>query len=198
MKFEIRKYHITDLSSLYRICLLTANNGDDASSLLEDPDLVGHVYAAPYVVFEQNLCFILLKDFIPSGYILGTQDSIQFNEICEKNWFTELRKRYLPPHKNDNSFQANIIRHLHQKQKMVDYLYKYPAHLHIDILPNAQGRGYGRKLIEVFLNKLQNLDVQGVHLIVSNDNQNAIGFYRKLGFKELKKHKNCTIFGMAL
>ena len=41
MEFEIRKYHITDLSSLYKICLLTANNGDDASSLLDDPDLVG-------------------------------------------------------------------------------------------------------------------------------------------------------------
>ena len=87
MKFEIRNYHITDLSSLYKICLLTANNGGDSTSFLEDPDLVGHLFAAPYAIFEPNLCFILSKDSIPSGYILGTRDSMQFYEKCEKNGF---------------------------------------------------------------------------------------------------------------
>ena len=38
MKYQIRKYHITDLSSLYRICLLTGHNGDDASPFLKDTD----------------------------------------------------------------------------------------------------------------------------------------------------------------
>ena len=198
MKFEIRNYHITDLSSLYKICLLTANNGGDCTSFLEDPDLVGHLFAAPYAIFEPNLCFILSKDSIPSGYILGTRDSMQFYEKCEKKWFPELRKRYPLPDDKDESMQANFIRHLHQKQKVVDGLDNYPAHLHIDILPIAQGKGYGRKLIETILNQLQTLNVQGVHLIVSNDNQNAVGFYQQVGFQELKKLGEYIVFGKGL
>ena len=87
MKFDIRRYHITDLSSLYRICLLTGYNGKDATPFLKDTDLVGHLFAAPYAFFEPDLCFILVQDSIPSGYILGTTDSIRFNEQCEKNGF---------------------------------------------------------------------------------------------------------------
>ena len=81
---------------------------------------------------------------------------------------------------------------------MVDGLDNYPAHLHIDILPIAQGKGYGRKLIETILNQLQTLNVQGVHLIVSNDNQNAVGFYQQVGFKELKKLGEYIVFGKGL
>ena len=58
MKFEIRPYHSTDLSSIYRICLLTGFNGGDATPHLEDPDLVGHLFAAPYAIYESSLCFI--------------------------------------------------------------------------------------------------------------------------------------------
>ena len=198
MKFEIRNYHITDLSSLYKICLLTGNNGGDSTPFLDDPDLVGHLFAAPYAIFEPNLCFVLLKDSIPSGYILGARDTIEFYEKCEKKWFPELRKRYPMPDDKDKSIQANFIRHLYQKQKIVRGLDNYPAHLHIDILPIAQGKGYGRKLVETFLNQLRILNVQGLHLIVSNDNQNAVGFYQQVGFKKLKKLGECIVFGMGL
>ena len=57
MKFEIRPYHSTDLSSIYRICLLTGFNGGDATPHLKDPDLVGHLFAAPYAIYESSLCF---------------------------------------------------------------------------------------------------------------------------------------------
>ena len=194
MKFEIRNYHITDISSLYRICLLTGYNGGDATPFLSDLDLVGHLFAAPYALFEPELCFILSKDSTPSGYILGTRDSIKFNEKCERKWFPQLRNRYLLPTKKDISLEANFIRYLHQKQKIIEGLESYPAHLHIDILPNAQGKGYGRKLIETFLHQLQSQNVMGVHLIVSKKNQNAIGFYQQIGFKKLKDLQESIVF----
>ncbi|MBL51262.1 MAG: hypothetical protein CMG57_04830 [Candidatus Marinimicrobia bacterium] len=52
-------------------------------------------------------------------------------------------------------------------------------------LPIAQGKGSGRKLVERFLKQLQSQGVPGVHLIVNKNNQNAIGFYRKVGCQEL-------------
>ena len=198
MKFEIRNYHITDLSSLYKICLLTANNGGDASSLLDDADLAGHLFAAPYAFFEPNLCFILLKNATPCGYVLGTQDSMNFQEKCEKKWFPELRKRYMFPDEKDGSLQANFIRYLHQGQDLIDDLNDYPAHLHIDILPSAQGKGNGRQLIQKFLNQLKVSNVKGVHLIVRKQNTSAVGFYKHIGFQKLRKLGESIIFGKGL
>ena len=199
MKFKIRPYHITDLSSLYRICLFTGYNGGDATPYLRDTDLVGHLFAAPYAVFEPDLCFVLATDYAPCGYILGTRDSITFYEKCEKQWFPELRKRYPLPQKKKKSLEATLIRFfLHRKQIAVKGLEDYPAHLHIDILPIAQRKGYGSKLIENFLRRLQSQNVQGVHLIVSKNNQNAIDFYRQVGFKELKELGESIAFGRRL
>jgi ribosomal protein S18 acetylase RimI-like enzyme len=198
MNLKIRAYHTTDLSCLYRICLLTGHNGTDATSYLKDPDLVGHLYAAPYAIFEPNLCFILDLDYFPCGYILGTRDSVKFYEKCEEKWFSKLRKRYLLPEKNEKSLNASFIRNLHQNQVAIEGLEAYPAHLHIDVLPIAQGKGYGKKLIEVFLNRLQSQDIQGVHLIASKNNQSAIGFYKKVGFHEVKQLGGSVVFGQKL
>ncbi len=198
MKFEIRPYHNTDLSSIYRICLLTGFNGEDATPYLHDPDLVGHLFAAPYAIFESSLCFILTMNYKPCGYVLGTSDSIMFNDTCEKKWFPELRKRYVLPNKDENTLEANFIRYLHSKQNLPKWTHDYPAHLHIDILPIAQKKGFGSKLIKVFLNQLNCLNVKGVHLIVSKKNQNAICFYKKVGFHELNELEESIVFGQKL
>ncbi len=61
-EYRIRSYHPSDLTALYRVCLKTGNYGSDASSHYTDPDLLGHVYVAPYVIFEPEYCFVLLMD----------------------------------------------------------------------------------------------------------------------------------------
>lgn len=198
MEFEIRPYHNTDLSSIYRICLLTGFNGRDATLYLKDPDLVGHLFAAPYAIFEPSLCFILTIDCKPCGYVLGTSDSSIFNNTCEKKWFPALRRRYILPNKEEDTLEADFIRYLHCKQTIFEWIDDYPAHLHIDILPVAQKKGYGGKLMKVFLNQLKYLNTKGVHLVVSKKNQNAIGFYKNLGFQVLNKMEEAIVFGQRL
>ena len=50
----IRAYRPDDLAALYDICLTTGASGQDASALHSDPELVGHIYAAPYGVLEPD------------------------------------------------------------------------------------------------------------------------------------------------
>ncbi len=61
----------------------------------------------------------------------------------------------------------------------------YPSHLHINLLPRLQGRGYGRRLIAALTASLRRQGSAGVHLHARLDNQRAAGFYRKIGFTEL-------------
>ena len=61
----------------------------------------------------------------------------------------------------------------------------WPAHLHIDLLPRAQGRGWGRRMLEQQMAALRATGAPGVHLCVAPGNTRAQVFYRKLGFVDL-------------
>ncbi|MBN1998508.1 GNAT family N-acetyltransferase [candidate division KSB1 bacterium] len=198
MNLEMRPYHPSDLVALYRICLLTGDSGQDASKLFKDPDILGHYYAAPYTVFEPELCFVLTCSGKPSGYILGTSNSARFWEWCEKAWFPILREQYPLPDIKNTSYDAHIIRLFYNRQIMPNDLLPYPAHLHIDLLPAVQHRGMGRQLIQVFLQKLKELKVPAVHLQVGKRNTGAIHFYSKVGFTRISEEKNSIAFGKRL
>ncbi|RCK78009.1 MAG: Acetyltransferase [Candidatus Ozemobacter sibiricus] len=71
----------------------------------------------------------------------------------------------------------------------------YPGHLHIDLLPAAQGAGWGRRLMQAFEKRLQVLGCPGYHLGVGARNEPAIAFYRRLGLQELAAPGWGFVFG---
>lgn len=199
MQFHIRPYHSSDLPALYRICVQTSNYGDDASADYSDPDILGHIYAGPYGIYEPGMCFTLTANGAPAGYMLGARDTLAFNERLEAEWFPVLRNRYPMPPIEDESPQAGTIRTIHRglycdPQVAADY----PAHLHIDLLPVARSRGLGRSLMNTFLANLRDLKISGVHLGVGAGNERGIAFYRRCGFQELQVHQWGILFGMRL
>lgn len=198
MESKIRPYHPSDLYALYQICLKTGDSGKDATCKYNDPEILGHFYAAPYAVLESDLCFVLTCSGSPCGYILGTRDSAVFYERCERDWFPVLRERYPKPAEDDASADANIIRLIHRGHKVKKELLDYPAHLHIDILPAGQGQGMGRKLTDTFLNRLRELKVPAIHLEVGKANPGAIKFYKRIGFHVIKEYERSIAFGMNL
>lgn len=79
-----------------------------------------------------------------------------------------------------------MIRLLHDPERMiVPELAPYPAHLHIDLLPEWQGRGYGRELMRTLLRALAERGVPAVHLVMARANVPARAFYDRLGFREI-------------
>lgn len=198
MSLIIRPYKKSDLPKLYEICLKTGNSGKDATKLYKDPLLLGNFYSAPYAVIHPELTFILADNDIPVGYILGTNHSEFFYLETEKEWFPPLRKKYPLPEENDNTPDAKIIRLIHKGHLPKPELLSYPAHLHIDILPEGQGQGKGRKLIETFCNKLIKMKVQALHLEVGKRNTNAIKFYEKIGFQLIKEYEWSIAYGIKL
>ena len=198
MDFAIRPYHPSDLPMLYRICLETVFGGAEAAARYTDPDLLGHFYAAPYAVLEPDLCLVLTGDGAPCGYILGTRDTVAFRAACELEWFGVLRERYPPPLETDHSRDAAMIRLIHHGQPSGTEFPDYPAHLHIDLLPHAQGGGWGRALRTRFLETLRQLAVRGVHLGVGARNDGAVKFYQRMGFDLLEQRDGALWYGMRL
>lgn len=198
MSLIIRPYKESDFFSLYEICLKTGDSGKDATGLFKDPTLLGNFYSAPYAVIHPELTFILAENDIPLGYILGTSDSQFFYHESEKKWFPPLREKYSLPDENDTTPDARIIRLIHKGHVPRPELLSYPAHLHIDILPEGQGQGMGKKLMETFINKLIEMKVPALHLEVGKKNINAIKFYEKIGFQIIKEFEWSIAYGVKL
>lgn len=206
MPVIIRPAVQSDIPYIYTICLKTGDNGKDASFLFDDPWIIGQFYAAPYLFFDITCCFIAEEKGIPKGYIVGTDQSPRFYHWLEKEWLPPLRLRY--PNKIDDSKQIpeaeqNLIRTIHQSAEPSgdsDSPWKtlFPAHLHIDLLSDLQGKGCGRSLLELFFENLKNRNCPGVHLGVSAANTNAIGFYKKIGFTVLEEAPWGLIMGKAI
>ncbi len=197
--WKIRKYQSTDLEALYNICLLTGDSGQDASTQYTDPKLLGHFFAAPYAHFEPNLVFLLTDEIGVCGYVLGTSNSTLFANFINQVWLPPLQKQYpLSTNTNKEFKDAWLIKLLHRGYILPEHAKEYPAHLHIDLLPRAQGQGMGKKLMQVFIEQLQVLGVPGLHLGVGAGNTTAIGFYEHFGFRLLSDETWRRFYGFGL
>jgi len=189
-----------DLDRLYEICLRTGDAGGDATALHADPQLLGHVWAAPYLVHAPDRALVLVDEGdVAVGYVLGALDSRAFEAALERSWWPPLRDRYPLDHDGRTPADRTAVELIHQPPLAVDEVVAaHPSHLHVDLLPEAQGQGWGRRLVEAELASLAAAGSAGVHLGVSARNERAIGFYRALGFAELGRSRHGLAFGLRL
>ena len=198
---QIRGYRPDDLGDLYRICLQTGDSGTDATGMFRDPDLLGHVNAAPYGVLEPSQAFLAEDPAGVGGYCLAALDTRAFEQRVEQEWLPPLRLRYPDPDVaererwNRDQELAYVIHHPWRTED--DLLAGFPSHLHIDLLPRVQGRGVGRQLIELQLATLRERGSDGVHLHVRPTNRRALSFYDHLGFTRLRTGHS-HVLGMRL
>lgn len=186
--FSIRPYRPADRAAFYAVCMATGRDGDDASELFRDPLLLGHRYVGPYLDLEPELAFALQDDVGVCGYVLGAADTADFNERFQRNWLPRVTVGLPQPVGDPADWNEEewLMAELHAPTVIlpVDGA-SYPAHLHIDLLPRAQGKGQGRRMIQRLLGALVACGCVGVHLIVSARNKRAQGFYGALGFEAI-------------
>lgn len=196
---HIRSYGADDLASLYEICLRTGAAGEDASALVEQAELLGALFAAPYGVLEPEHAFVLDDGTGRAmGYVLGAIDTAAFEARCETTWWPALRERF--PIRPDGTSLDDLLVHLihHRSTPEPAVLERHPSHLHIDLLPEAQGTGWGRRMLDALYAALAADGSPGVHWGVSTSNERAIAFYRHLGAVELASDGAIITFGHRL
>lgn len=202
----IRPPKVGDERGAYYVCLKTGDDGGDGEPFYrEDPDALGRIYAGPYLAFEPDLSLILEDHQGICGYALGAFDSRGFYKRYESEWRPTLCARFPDPLGDPATWTR--VQHVHHAYHHPDYFCpepyeQYPSHLHIDLLSRAQGRGYGRAMIERNLDTLRRRGSPGAHLGLSTRNWRAYRFYERLGFRELTRvgpaDDGCIYMGIRL
>jgi ribosomal protein S18 acetylase RimI-like enzyme len=187
---RIRPYRPGDLDDLYRICLLTGDVGQDGTALYRDPRLLGHIFAAPYGLFEPSLAFVAEDAAGVGGYIVGALDSQAFERQLESKWWPGLRSRYPAPPADlpieQWTPEQRMVFLIHHPPRTPDEVARrYPSQMHINLVPRLQASGLGSQLTSTLIAALRGRGSRGMHLVVPHSNRRAAGFYRHIGFTEL-------------
>ena len=187
---ELRALDGQDLDGLYEISLATGHVGGDASSLYEDGRMIGHIYSAPYAKICPDTCFVAEDEIGVAGFVAGAVDTRSFEAQLEREWWPGLRAIYPDPSEAPPSTWSADQRRsfmIHHPRIAPEEIFRsFPSHLHMNLLPRVQGQGFGRRLLDLWLAKARELGATGAHVRTNAQNQRAVGFWEKCGFKRLQ------------
>ncbi len=182
---------MADLQAAYHICVKTGDHGSDGSEhYQDDPDALGRIFVGPYLAFEPQLSLILEDEQGVFGYALAALDSRSFYQRYELEWRPDLCAAFPMPAGDPRQWTPSQVVHswYHEPDYHCPEPYdRFPSHMHIDLLERGRGRGLGRQMMEQLMRQLAQSGSPGAHLGVSVRNDQAVGFYTRLGFSELER-----------
>jgi len=188
---RIRKANLTDEADLARICLLTGANGEDATGLYCDDTILADVYSSPYLAGPSCLAWVVEVGGRPRGYVVAAADSAAFQKWFTDEWWPSRAPLHAAATPHDEILLAAAG---DPERWLTAAAAEYPAHLHIDLLPELQGAGWGRRLIDTLCAELANEGVRGVHLVANRANTAAQLFHPKVGFAPISENAHAVTF----
>lgn len=190
-RFSIRRFRPGDEPELARICLLTGEAGGDATGLYDDDRLLSYAHVLPYLALQPEHAWVVDAGAHLVGYVVGTPDTRAFVARYEREWLPVLRVQgWRPPLGAPETLSLTeklVLFAFSPVHMLIDVpeVDDYPAHLHIDLLPEAQGHGLGRRLMRTQLRAFAAAGAERMHLSLNPANTNAREFYAHLGFAPL-------------
>lgn len=195
----LRRCRLADLGEISDICCRTGFGGEgiDEAGVFRDRRLFALLFCEYYVRHERENCFVACATSGRRrvvGYILGCPDTRRFVRRFALHSLPRIALRAL---------LITSWRYPRTLRELLRWARgnpwntpnpagdDYPAHLHIDILPEFQRRGIGGRLLERLESALQAQGVEGIHLETSNLHRKALPFYAKHGYRLLieKRHE---------
>jgi ribosomal protein S18 acetylase RimI-like enzyme len=186
---KFRPFQFQDLDALYAISLATGHDGGDASHLYQDGKLIGHIYSAPYAVLEPELTYVATDGGGVVGFIAGAEDTLAWENILERRWWPALRLEYADPGDAPcDAWTADQRRAfmIHRPERTPTAVAAaYPAHIHLNLLPQVQGQGFGSRLLDLWLDRAVERGAKAFHVGVNHANGRALAFWSRQGFYTL-------------
>ena len=153
--YSIRNLRVSDKEDVRRICIETASASATDTPLKRA--VLCDLYCDYYVEYATDTSFVAADgDDRAIGYVFCAPDYREY----EKNY-----RKYILPVLRKHKFSRALTKNLELvfERKLARGM---PAHLHIDILQEAQRQGIGHRLMNALMFRLKELGVPKVYLVV--------------------------------
>ena len=186
----VRPYEASDRAAVRHICFLTGFAGDPVDYQWADEESFADMFSGYYTDREPESTYVAEADGIVKGYLLGCRGS-------SKAWSPvqpaarHVLKRGIAFRPGTAGFiwravadaAADRIRHGISPSDHEFHDPDYPAHLHINLLPEVRGSGAGRELVATWLGALRAEGAPGCFLQTLHENTRAVAFFEAMGFR---------------
>ena len=180
----IRPYRDTDANAVRFVCL---NSEGPCTESEDTKHFILTTYCDYYIEKEPENCFVAADAHDNAvGYVICTEDYDLFRPVFLSDYLPRIPK-------SDARHYAYAIDSTVLQEK---YKSRYPAHLHIDLLPDCQRQGIGTKLVDTLRSHLSAKGVPGVMLTVGATNHVGRSFYEKYGFVLLEENDSDAAYGV--
>jgi ribosomal protein S18 acetylase RimI-like enzyme len=186
--FAVREYTPADRDRVRVICFATGYMGDPVEWQWRDAESFADLFSGYYTDEEPVSAYVGEVDGTVVGYLLGCVDTAKAGSpvACLARHalgrLLVLRPgtcRVLWRMASDTLLDA--VRHRGiPSEHFVDG--RWPAHLHIDLLPEGRGAGLGRAMVELWLSRLRETGSPGCHIETFAENTRALRFFESVGF----------------
>jgi GNAT superfamily N-acetyltransferase len=181
---RVRPYRPEDRAAVRAIAFATGFMGEPIDWLWGDPETFGDVITKYYTDQEPESLLVAEHAGAVVGYLSGCVDSAAAAGSAGRE-ITRLvgRGAFLRP-SIASFFWRAMVDVASDREMREDVLSdaRWPAHLHIDLLPAGRGKGLGRGLMDAWLIRLRERGSPGVHLGAFAENTLALRFFADCGF----------------
>jgi RimJ/RimL family protein N-acetyltransferase len=183
----LRPYEPGDRARVRRICFDTGYMGEPEWQW-RDPESFADLYTSYYTDAEPQSAIVAERAGVVEGYLLGCLDSRR--AWSEASIFVRLlRRRWIAVRPSTARFVwrsfADVGRDRLLGRPPPEPVHddRWPAHLHIDLLPGIRGRGVGAAMLRVWLARLDDAGVAGCHVQTLAENVRAVAAFESVGFE---------------
>ncbi len=182
--FDIRAYAAGDRDAVRSIAFDTGFMGESVEWLWRNRDSFADLVTSYYLDREPESVIVAVQSGRVVGYLTGCIDSQRSRGAVAREIRRLLRRGALLKPGVAFFLWRSAFDLVRDREALDDALWdpRWPAHLHINLLPEGRGKGLGRRLMEMWVERLRDAGVAGVHLGTFAENHNAIRFFETCGF----------------
>lgn len=184
----VRPYAESDREGVRNVCFETGFMGEPVEWMWRDRESFCDIFCGYWTDREAEHAMVADSDGTVVGYLLGCVDSRRvwnMEKLVARHAFR--RGIALRPGTAGVFWRmvadgvSDTIRH--RLPPAVYYDERWPAHLHIDLLPVCRGKGIGTTLVRRWFDVLRERGIPGCHLQTMAENADAIAFFEAMGFE---------------
>jgi ribosomal protein S18 acetylase RimI-like enzyme len=179
----VRPFAAADRDQVRHICYVTGYLGDRVDWLYKDAPSFADLFSGYYTDGEPQSALVGERDGVVVGYLLGCVDTAAAWDPARIVGRNIVRRGLFFRPGTAGFMWRSVWDAMRGPVPSASFLDpRWPAHLHIDLLPSARGMGLGASLVRTFLDRLRDLGVPGCHLETFAENTGALAFFAAMGF----------------